>query len=136
MKTIQLIIKYGNEEHRHSVYDELKGSHSHPHFLTFTGSIYKLAIHVNGYYLVKNMLKYIKDKRDDIMKELSGHYKELLAHKDASVIMNYIWEELANGTQKAQMLLEFYSQEYVLFKVKIIFYRFSLIFTSQPTKSH
>jgi hypothetical protein len=66
------------------------------------------------------MLKYMKDKRDQILNELSGHYKELLSHKDASVIMNYIWEDITNNTQKASMLLEFYSHEYVLFKVSFI----------------
>ncbi|KAJ9181869.1 hypothetical protein P3X46_005916 [Hevea brasiliensis] len=103
-RVLQTCVKYCSETERDAVFEELK-----PHFLNFACNTY--AVH-----LVKKMLDNASKKQlAEFILNLHGHVASLLRHMVGSVVIEHAYQ-LANATQKQELLMELYSTELQLFK--------------------
>jgi len=102
-RIIQTCLKYGNPSQRKEIISELKGK-----LVTLSKSHY-------SHFLASKILKYC-DEKHVLLKEFYGHFKELLKHKEACPVIEYIWTDVANAQEKSNILLEFYGTEFTLFK--------------------
>ncbi|KAG8658874.1 hypothetical protein MANES_03G200000v8 [Manihot esculenta] len=103
-RVLQTCVKYCSQTERDSVFEELK-----PHFLNFACNTY--AVH-----LVNKMLDNASKKQlSEFILNLHGHVASLLRHMVGSVVIEHAYQ-LANATQKQELLMELYSTELQLFK--------------------
>jgi len=105
-RMVQTSLKFSNQEKRTEIIEELKGK-----MVELSKSHY-------GHFLAAKALKYSSaEKRKELIKEYTGSYVHLSRHKDASVVVETIYRDYSNGSQKADILLEFYGQDlYILYK--------------------
>lgn len=103
-RVLQTCVKYCSQAEKDAVFEELQ-----PHFLTLACSTY--AVH-----LVKKMLDNASKKQlAGFISSLHGHVASSLRHMVGSVVVQHAYE-LANATQKQELLIELYSTELQLFK--------------------
>lgn len=108
-RVLQTCVKYCSQAERDAVFEELQS-----HFLTLACSTY--AVH-----LVKKMLDNASKKQlAGFISSLHGHVASLLRHMVGSVVVQHAYE-LANATQKQELLMELYSTELQLFKDLVSF---------------
>ncbi|XP_031277171.1 pumilio homolog 24 [Pistacia vera] len=103
-RVLQTCVKYCSQTERDAVFEELQ-----PHFLTLADNTY--AVH-----LEKKMLDSASKKQlARFISALHGHVASLLRHMVGSVVIEHAYQ-LANATQKHELLVELYSTELQLFK--------------------
>ncbi|GLT45729.1 hypothetical protein SLA2020_195390 [Shorea laevis] len=103
-RVLQTCVKYCSPTERDAVFEELR-----PHFLSLACNTY--AVH-----LVKKMLDNAsKTQLAGVISYLHGHVASLLRHMVGSVVIEHAYQ-IANATQKQELLLELYSTELQLFK--------------------
>eukprot|EP00252_Welwitschia_mirabilis_P011378 TRINITY_DN25592_c0_g1_i1.p1 TRINITY_DN25592_c0_g1~~TRINITY_DN25592_c0_g1_i1.p1 ORF type:complete len:664 (-),score=128.81 TRINITY_DN25592_c0_g1_i1:363-2354(-) len=103
-RVLQTCIKYCQQPERDSVYKEL-----YPHFLKLARNTY--AVHL----LTKMIDNEGKKRLQEMISSLHGHVVALLRHPVGSIVVENIYK-LANGSQKQELVSEFYSPEYRIFK--------------------
>ncbi|CAM6098228.1 unnamed protein product [Calypogeia fissa] len=103
-RVLQACVKYCQQSERDAVFEELR-----PHALTLARNTY-------AYHLVIKMLDLAnKTQLSQMLSTLHGHVVSLLRHPVGSAVVEHAYQ-LANGAQKRDMVSEFYSPEYRLFK--------------------
>ncbi|XVF62521.1 hypothetical protein PTKIN_Ptkin09bG0015000 [Pterospermum kingtungense] len=103
-RVLQTCVKYCSQTERDAVFAELR-----PHLLTLASNTY--AVH-----LVKKMLDTAsKTQLSGVISSLRGHVASLLRHMVGSVVIEHAYQ-LANATQKQELLMELYSTELQLFR--------------------
>ncbi|KAK3429606.1 hypothetical protein EUGRSUZ_E01101 [Eucalyptus grandis] len=103
-RVLQTCIKYCSQAERDEVFGELQ-----PHLLKLASSTY--AVH-----LVKKLLDTASKKQlAAFISSLHGHVASHLRHMVGSVVIEHVYQ-LANATQKQELLMELYSTELQLFK--------------------
>ncbi|KAI6706921.1 hypothetical protein NL676_009883 [Syzygium grande] len=103
-RVLQTCIKYCSQAERDEVFGELQ-----PHLLNLTCSTY--AVH-----LVKKLLDSASKKQlAAFISSIHGHVASHLRHMVGSVVIEHVYQ-LANATQKQELLMELYSTELQLFK--------------------
>uniref|UniRef100_A0A6B2L0M7 PUM-HD domain-containing protein n=1 Tax=Arcella intermedia TaxID=1963864 RepID=A0A6B2L0M7_9EUKA len=104
-RIIQSILKYGTQEQRDVVQENLK-----EHVVELSKNNY-------AYYLVMKLLYYgTKEQRSAIIEKFYGRVRQLVRHKNASNVVETAYITYANSAQKKSLLEEFYGPEYSLFK--------------------
>ncbi|KAJ1963446.1 Pumilio y domain member 6 [Dipsacomyces acuminosporus] len=103
-RIIQTCIKYGNDEQRDVIAQELMGS-----YLELSKSLY-------GRFILMRMLKHCPKYRSEIIKAFYGNVRKLVRHKEASVVIEECYAVYANATQRWNLVAEFYGNEFALFK--------------------
>merc|ERR1712195_326523 len=101
-RIVQTCLKYGTKSQCDNICTEL------------LGTVRMLCKSKYGKALVKKLLTYCsKPTRAEIIRsELSGHVLELVAHKEAAEIVEYVYAEIATGEQKNAMHSELYGREF------------------------
>eukprot|EP01087_Luapelamoeba_hula_P009622 TRINITY_DN2503_c0_g1_i1.p1 TRINITY_DN2503_c0_g1~~TRINITY_DN2503_c0_g1_i1.p1 ORF type:complete len:703 (-),score=184.87 TRINITY_DN2503_c0_g1_i1:15-2123(-) len=96
-RVVQCIARHGDTDQRQIIINEL------------SGQMVELAKTTYSRFLVKKLLRHgTKDQRTKIIKEFFGKVKQLIRHKEAAVVMEYIYSEIASRLQRAIMISEFY----------------------------
>jgi pumilio family protein 6 len=72
-------------------------------------------------FIVSSTLKYCAGYRSIILKEFQGKVCKLVKHKEASLILDELYSQYANSTQRLTLMEEFYGPEFVLFKQVFLF---------------
>jgi len=105
-RIVQTCLKYGTKSQCDNICTEL------------LGTVRMLCKSKYGKALVKKLLTYCsKPTRAEIIRsELSGHVLELVAHKEAAEIVEYVYAEIATGEQKNAMHSELYGREFTVQK--------------------
>lgn len=103
-RMVQTCIKYGSPEQRIQIANELKGAY---------GAIAKSRY---GKHIVKKLLQYCPSVRKSIISEFRGQVGKLIRQVDASMVLEEVYSEYANGRDRNALLLEFYGPEFVLFQ--------------------
>lgn len=103
-RIIQSILKHGNKEHHQEVYKEIKGK------------LVKLSQDIYGHHIVKRLVFYGKELREDILNEFKGHITSLLVEKYPADVVDYLYSEIANQKQRYNIIREFYGHEYLFEK--------------------
>eukprot|EP00250_Pteridium_aquilinum_P017253 c23532_g1_i1 orf=129-2126(+) len=105
-RVLQTCLKFCNSEEKASIYDELR-----PHFL-------ELAQNTYSHHLVVKMLDQAAADKNQLQKMVSslhGNVVTFLRHPVASAVVEHAYK-LASNVQKQELLAEFFSPEYRLFK--------------------
>ncbi|MCO5548113.1 hypothetical protein L7F22_001571 [Adiantum nelumboides] len=105
-RVLQTCLKFCNAEERASIYEELR-----PQFL-------ELAQNTYAHHLVLKMLDHAAADKKQLQKmiaSLHGHVVAYLRHPVASAVVEHAYK-LASSAQKQELLAEFFSPEYRLFK--------------------
>ncbi|MCO5606418.1 hypothetical protein L7F22_060606 [Adiantum nelumboides] len=105
-RVLQTCLKFCNAEDRASIYEELR-----PQFL-------ELAQNTYAHHLVLKMLDHAAADKKQLHKmiaSLHGHVVAFLRHPVASAVVEHAYK-LASSPQKQELLAEFFSPEYRLFK--------------------
>ncbi|RDD40227.1 Pumilio-like protein 3 [Trichoplax sp. H2] len=105
VRIVQCCLKFGNEEQRREICQQLQGS-----VITLSQARYSK-------FLVKKMLKYgTKKQRDEIIKSFYGQVRKLIRHKEAAEVLETAYNDYANASQRATLIEEFYGPEFAIFK--------------------
>lgn len=105
-RVVQALFKYGNEQERAMVFDELKEK-----FVEMSKSKY-------ARFLIGKMLKYgTREQRDIMINSFYGSIQKLIKHSFACKIIDTIYNEYANQSQRNRLLGEFYGGEKTLKEV-------------------
>ncbi|GLU08455.1 hypothetical protein SLE2022_253680 [Rubroshorea leprosula] len=103
-RVLQTCVKHCSQTERDAVFEELQ-----PRFISLACNTY--AVH-----LVKKMLDNAsKTQLAGVISYLHGHVASLLRHMVGSVVIEHAYQ-IANATQKQELLMELYSTELQLFK--------------------
>jgi pumilio family protein 6 len=98
-------LKFGTAEQRDEIAKQLA-----PKYTILVQSKY-------GRFIVSRVLKYCSNQqRNEVIKAFYGKVRKLIRHKEASVILDEIYSQYANSSQKALLMTEFYGPEYAIFK--------------------
>ncbi|KAL9225155.1 hypothetical protein vseg_001108 [Gypsophila vaccaria] len=103
-RVLQTCVKYCSDAERDAVYVELQ-----PHFLTLSLSTY--AVHL----VTKMFDNASKSQLPGLISLLHGHVARLLRHSVGSIVVEHAYQ-MANSTQRRELLMELYSKELELFK--------------------
>ncbi|KAJ3385429.1 hypothetical protein HDU92_003070 [Lobulomyces angularis] len=103
-RIIQCCLKYGNDEQRVLIAEELKG-----HYLEISKGQY-------GRFIVSKILKFCKNYRNLVINSFLGQVRKIIKHKEASLILEEIYCEYASALQKQHLMEEFYGPEYSIFR--------------------
>ncbi|KAI8321135.1 ARM repeat-containing protein [Martensiomyces pterosporus] len=103
-RVIQTCIKYGSDEQRAEIAEELMGG-----YLELSRSLY-------GRYILMRMLKHCPKYRGEIIKAFYGNVRKLVRHKEASVVIEECYAVYANAGQRWNLVAEFYGNEFAIFK--------------------
>lgn len=105
VRIIQCIVAYGTQDHRSVLFEELKQD------------VVLLCKTKYAKYFVMKMLKYGSAKEKDfIISSLYGKVQELLKHGNASQVLEYAYNDVANAKQRGLIVQEYYGPEFVYFK--------------------
>eukprot|EP00794_Sanderia_malayensis_P008276 gene8276-9160_t len=108
VRVLEFCMKFGNEVQREKIFQIYK-----EHNIELLKSKY-------AKHLVKKMIKYgTKLQRGLVIKALYGNVKRLVKHKVASEILDYIYQQFADSSQRASLVEEFYGPHYSVFKAAI-----------------
>ncbi|CAK9224791.1 unnamed protein product, partial [Sphagnum troendelagicum] len=103
-RALQTCVKYCTPAQRESIYNELR-----PHCLTLAKDTY-------AYHLVIKMMEHAnKNQLQQMLSLLHGNVVALLRHPNGSPVLEQAYLS-ANAVQKQELLAEFYSPEFRLFK--------------------
>lgn len=103
-RVIQACVKYCRDEERIAVYDELR-----PHCLALAKNTY-------AYHLVIRMFDHAsKEQTHRMIAQLHGEVVALLRHPSGSAVVEHAYN-LGSKAEKQELLSEFYSAEFRLFK--------------------
>lgn len=105
-RILQTCLKFCNSEEKASIYEELR-----PHFLEFSQNTY-------SHHLVLKLLDQAAGDKHQLQKMISslhGNVVPFLRHPVASAVVEHAYK-LASSNQKQELLAEFFSPEYRLFK--------------------
>ncbi|CUM62679.1 uncharacterized protein PRCAT00000233001 [Priceomyces carsonii] len=104
-RVVQTLVKYSSKERREIIVKSLKGNY------------YQLATSSYGKYLLIKLLHYgSKDSRSLIINELHGKLRKLMRHREGAYVVEDLYVLYATGSQKKQMLREFWGAEYAVFR--------------------
>ncbi|KNE62412.1 hypothetical protein AMAG_07634 [Allomyces macrogynus ATCC 38327] len=106
-RIVQCMVKYGNEEQRQQIAQELKGR-----FVELSRSMY-------GRFMTLRLLKYTAAVRPMIIGEFKGHLPKNIRHLIACYVIEGIFSDYCNAKEKHHMLQEFYHPEYRTFKTDV-----------------
>jgi pumilio homology domain family member 6 len=101
-RIIQTVIKYGNEKHHKEVYNELKGK-----FVNLSQDVY-------GHFIVKRFLDHGKSVRKELLAEFKGEVPKMVQERFPADVIDYAYSEIANASQRYDIIKEFYGKEYML----------------------
>eukprot|EP00112_Aurelia_sp_Birch-Aquarium-sp1_P011297 Seg2376.2 transcript_id=Seg2376.2/GoldUCD/mRNA.D3Y31 product="Pumilio 3" protein_id=Seg2376.2/GoldUCD/D3Y31 len=108
VRVLEFCIKLGNESQREQIYEIYK-----EHNVELLKSKY-------AKYLVKKLVKYgTKEQRTLVIKALYGNVKKLVKQKEAAGVLEYIYHQFADASQRASLIEEFYGPQYAVFKAAI-----------------
>merc|ERR1719506_451886 len=101
---VQTCLKYGTKPQCSQICQELMGS------------VRSLCKSKYGKTLVKKLLTYspAATRAQILSSELSGHILELVTHKEAAEIVEYLFTDIANAEQRNSILCEMYGREFVV----------------------
>ncbi|KAJ2390184.1 Pumilio y domain member 6 [Coemansia sp. RSA 2559] len=103
-RVVQTCLKYGDQEQRALIAEELDGS-----YVDLSRSTY-------GRHILLRMLKYCPKQRPNIIKSFYGHVRKLVRHKDAAPVLEECYAVFANAAQRWDLVAEFYGNEFAVFK--------------------
>ncbi|KAJ1918253.1 Pumilio y domain member 6 [Mycoemilia scoparia] len=103
-RIIQTCMKYGSQEERDRIAEELRGS-----YIELSKSLY-------GRYILVRMLKYCSKYRDQIIESFYGNVRKLIRHKEAAMVIEECYSMYAKAYQRAALVQEFYGPEFAIFK--------------------
>ncbi|KAI1280424.1 Pumilio -like protein 3 [Halotydeus destructor] len=105
VRVVECIVQHGSDKHRTMMFDELKDM------------IVDLSMSKYGRFFVLKMLKYgSRDQKAKIISSFYGHVTKLLKHKEAALVVETAYNEVANAKQRALLVQEFYGPEFKVFK--------------------
>jgi len=101
-RVIQTCLKYGTEQHRTDMYNELRDG------------LTDLSKEKYGRVIVKKLFMYCTKpiKAEIIQEKIIGNVRQLMSHKDASNIVEHAYSLVANSQQKGALLSELYGDYY------------------------
>ncbi|KAJ1801078.1 Pumilio y domain member 6 [Coemansia sp. RSA 2399] len=103
-RVVQTCLKYGNQEQRALIAEELDGS-----YVDLSRSTY-------GRHILLRMLKYCPKQRPNIIRSFYGNVRKLVRHKDAAPVLEECYAVFANAAQRWDLVAEFYGNEFAVFK--------------------
>ncbi|RKO88582.1 armadillo-type protein, partial [Blyttiomyces helicus] len=104
-RIVQCALKYGNQEQRDSIAEELLGRYA---------DISKAQY---GRFIISKILNYCSRKyRTEVIKDFYGKVRKLIRHKDAAIVLEEAYSGFANAAERTALLEEFYGPEFALFK--------------------
>ncbi|RKO84810.1 armadillo-type protein [Blyttiomyces helicus] len=104
-RIVQCALKYGNQEQRDSIAEELMGRYA---------DISKAQY---GRFIISKILNYCSRKyRTEVIKDFYGKVRKLIRHKDAAIVLEEAYSGFANAAERTALLEEFYGPEFALFK--------------------
>ena len=105
VRVIEAIMKHGNEQHRTSIFNELKKD------------IVELSKSKYAKFFVLKMLEYgTKQQKEFIIESFYGNVKKLLRHSEAAQIVEKAYNDVANHKQRSLLLQEYYGNEFAALK--------------------
>jgi len=108
VRVLEFCVKYGNESQRKSNYEIYK-----EHNVELLKSKY-------AKFLVKKLVKYgTKAQRSLVIKALYGNVRKLVRQKEASGVLEFIYHQFADSSQRSSLIEEFYGPQYTVFKAAI-----------------
>ncbi|KAL3682394.1 hypothetical protein R1sor_000416 [Riccia sorocarpa] len=103
-RVLQSCLKHCSKPERDAVFEELR-----PHILALAKETY-------AYHIVLRMMDHAdKTQLQHILSTLHGHVVSFLRHPVASAVIEHAYQQ-ANGHQRKELVSEFYSPEFRLFK--------------------
>ncbi|KAG8964588.1 pumilio domain member 6 [Tulasnella sp. 419] len=102
-RIIQTLVRYGGQEERNEVAEELKGSYV------------ELSQNKYSKFLVIKLIRYCSLHRSSILSEFHGHVLRLLLHREASQIISDAFELYASSSDRSLLIRDFYGKEVSLF---------------------
>lgn len=104
-RVIQCLIKYGTQEHKNAIFEELKGS------------VVDMCKSKYSKFFVRKLLKYgTKTQRTHVFQSMYGNVRKLIRHKEACEIVEVAYNDYANAQQRSALIEEFYGPSFALFK--------------------
>ena len=103
-RIVQTMIKYGGNDQRLAISQELQG-----HYVELSRTKY-------GKFFITKILKYCPSQRSTIISEFRGHITKLIRHREASTIIDTLYTDYCNASQRASLIEEFYGPQFALFK--------------------
>lgn len=84
------------------------------------GEVIEMAKNHYGHHVILKVLKYGSgEMKKHILKQFSGKVVKLCKHRDASEVLEYLFAEVADKTEKLGLLEEFWSPEFGIIKSKV-----------------
>ncbi|XP_046852007.1 pumilio homolog 3-like [Xenia sp. Carnegie-2017] len=106
VRVLQMCIKYGSVEQRCKFFDQFKDNVS------------ELALKKYSKFFIRKMMKYgTKEQRIYIICSFNRKVKKYIRHQEAGEIVETIYNEYANSSQRKYLLQEFYGAEYSIGKI-------------------
>lgn len=106
VRVIEMCVKFGSSSQK----DEL--------FKLFEANLIQLVTSKYGKFLAEKFIEYgSKDQKKKIVEAFYGKVKKLIRHKDASSVVDEIYDKYANSSQRASLVEEFYGPEFRIFKL-------------------
>ena len=103
-RIIQCCLKYGSQPQRDAIAQELDGCYS------------QLSMSHYGRFIVSKILNYCALYRNNVIKAFYGKVRQMVRHKEASVVLDEAYSQFANSQQRSALLEEFYGPEFAVFK--------------------
>eukprot|EP01129_Flabellula_baltica_P012817 TRINITY_DN5847_c0_g1_i1.p1 TRINITY_DN5847_c0_g1~~TRINITY_DN5847_c0_g1_i1.p1 ORF type:complete len:560 (+),score=159.73 TRINITY_DN5847_c0_g1_i1:192-1682(+) len=101
-RVVETAIKAGNQNQRDVIYHELK-----EHIIEMAQCKYSR-------FVVISLLKHCTSKqKNNIISLFTGQIRKLIVHKHAAHILEYVYSEVCNKTQKTAFIEEFYGQRFL-----------------------
>ncbi|XP_064458359.1 pumilio homolog 3-like [Ornithodoros turicata] len=123
-RAIECFESYGSEQQRSMLFDEVKDI-----VVPMCKSTYAKFI------VLKMLMKGTKKQRENVIKAFNTHIVSLMNHSEAGSIIEYYYNEHANAVQRSQLLQEFYSRDFALFKEdKVVTFKDVLAKSPAPAK--
>lgn len=108
VRVLECCVKFGTAKQREDIYNIYN-----EHNVELLKSKYSK-------HLVKKLLKYgNKSQRNFVIKAVYGNVKRLVKQKEASSVLEYIYHQYADSSQRASLVEEFYGPKYSVFKAAI-----------------
>ncbi|RKP16216.1 ARM repeat-containing protein, partial [Rozella allomycis CSF55] len=121
-RIIQTCLKQGTPEQRLLIASELKGSYV------------SLSMNMYSKFIVTKVLNYCPSMRNDIINEFRGQIVKLIKHKDASSVIDEIFQVYANASQKLTLIEEFFGSQFIILKKIDKSLTVEKLFENEPNK--
>lgn len=105
VRVLETLLKFGNERHRWTVFEEIKGE------------VRAMCMSKYARFLVAKLLDYgTGEQRASVLRSFEGHVVRLLRHREAGALIEQAYNDHANSVQRATLQQEFYGPQFALFK--------------------